>query len=285
MSATKNAKKKSVSTPLHLLQQLSSSLLEHLEDACSRALIDAEKLLAKLEKQRGKAQEKLHKARSKLQDAAVAGKAKAQNKAKDAVAELEELLDALKARQTETRSYIAELKRDAQESLKLAQGVGKVKEAVSKALDSRAAKAAMVAPATKPAVAKAAAKAPTRAAAKPATKAPARASAKPATKAPARAAAKPAAKAPARAAAKPAAKAPAAAKPAVKAPAKAAASATAIAEAITASAGNTTPIEMMVKRGDRFRTIRFDYHGGLQYPVLERISGRPDRLAELWKAR
>lgn len=45
MSATK----KPVNTPLHLLQQLSSSLLEHLEDACSQALADAEKLLAKLE--------------------------------------------------------------------------------------------------------------------------------------------------------------------------------------------------------------------------------------------
>ena len=53
-----SAKKKPVSTPLHLLQQLSGSLLEHLEEACSQALADAEKLLAKLEKQRGKAQEK-----------------------------------------------------------------------------------------------------------------------------------------------------------------------------------------------------------------------------------
>jgi len=143
-----SAKKKSVTTPLHLLHQLSASLLEHLENACSQALIDAEKLLAKLEKQRGKAQEKLHKARSKLQDAAVAGKAKAQAKAKDAVAELEELLDALKARQSETRGYIAQLKRDAQESLKLAQGVGKVKEAAGKALDARETKAAV--PAAKP---------------------------------------------------------------------------------------------------------------------------------------
>jgi ElaB/YqjD/DUF883 family membrane-anchored ribosome-binding protein len=77
MSATK----KPVNTPLHLLQQLSGSLLEHLENACSQAMADAEKLLAKLEKQRGKAQEKLHKSRTKLQDAAAAGKAKAQNKA------------------------------------------------------------------------------------------------------------------------------------------------------------------------------------------------------------
>src|SRR5574343_353574 len=171
-----SAKKKSVSTPLHLLHQLTGSLLEHLENACSQALVDAEKLLAKLEKQRGKAQEKLHKARGKLQDAAVAGKAKAQAKAKDAVAELEELLDTLKNRQSETRTYIAQLKRDAQESLKLAQGVGKVKEATSKALDAREAKAA--APVAKPAVEKkpAASKAPVKkapakpAAAKPVSK-------------------------------------------------------------------------------------------------------------------
>jgi hypothetical protein len=61
-----------------------------------------------------------------LQDAASAGKAKAQAKAKDAVKELEELLDALKDRQSDTRGYILQLKRDAQESLKLAQGVGRV---------------------------------------------------------------------------------------------------------------------------------------------------------------
>ncbi|SNY44086.1 MULTISPECIES: AlgP family protein, partial [unclassified Pseudomonas] len=161
-----SAKKKPVSTPLHLLQQLSGSLLEHLEDACSQALADAEKLLAKLEKQRGKAQEKLHNGRLKLQDAAKAGKAKAQTKAQKAIGELEELLDSLKERQTQTRSYIQQLKRDAQDSLKLAQGVGKVREAAAKALDSRAAKT------SKPAAAKPAAKpaAKATAAAKPAAK-------------------------------------------------------------------------------------------------------------------
>ena len=60
-----------------------------------------------------------------------------------------------------------------------------------------------------------------------------------------------------------------------------AASADAIAEAITASKGNTTPIEMMVKKDDRFRTIRFDYHDGLRYPHLERIEGTPDRLGDI----
>lgn len=133
-----------------------------------------------LKKQRGKAQEKLHKSRAKLQDAANAGKSKAQAKAKSGVKELEQLLDSLKDRQSETRTYILQLKRDAQESLKLAQGIGRVKEAVGKALSSRDAKFA--AAAKKPAakgVAKAPAKAPAKAAAKPAGKV---AAAKPATK-------------------------------------------------------------------------------------------------------
>ncbi|WP_296235393.1 AlgP family protein, partial [Pseudomonas sp. UBA4617] len=173
-----SAKKKPVSTPLHLLQQLSGSLLEHLEDACSQALADAEKLLTKLEKQRGKAQEKLHTGRQKLQDAAKAGKTKAQTKAHKAIGELEELLDSLKERQTQTRSYIQQLKRDAQDSLKLAQGVGKVREAAAKALDQRAAakpaaKTTAAKPASKPAAKTTAAKPAAKPAAKTAAAKPA----------------------------------------------------------------------------------------------------------------
>ncbi|MFZ3185034.1 MAG: AlgP family protein [Pseudomonas sp.] len=218
-----SAKKNAVTTPLHLLQNLSHSLLEHLENACTGALIDAEKLLAKLEKQRGKGQDLLHTARVKLQDAAIAGKAKSQAKSKLVIADLEALLDGLQERQAETRAYIAELKRDAQESLKLAQGIGKVKEAVTKVLSARSAKTAAVAvkPAAKPAV-KAASK--TAAATKPVAtkpvvrKAPAKAAAvaKPVAAKPV---AKPVAKAPvSKAAAKPAVKT--VAKPVVKAPAK-----------------------------------------------------------------
>ena len=55
----------------------------------------------------------------------------------------------------------------------------------------------------------------------------------------------------------------------------------ALAAAITASKGNTTPIEVMLKNGERFRTIRFDYHDGLRYPHLERIEGTPDRLGDI----
>ncbi|MFJ6024519.1 M61 family metallopeptidase [Brevundimonas sp. NPDC092305] len=63
------------------------------------------------------------------------------------------------------------------------------------------------------------------------------------------------------------------------------ASAAAIAEAITASKNNTTQIEMMLRKGERFRTIRFDYHGGLRYPHLERIAGTPDRLGDILSPR
>ena len=78
--------------------------------------------------------------------------------------ELEELLDALKDRQSETRTYILQLKRDAQESLKLAQGVGRVKEAVGKVLTLRSAKpaAALRKPAAKPVAPKPAGKPPAK---------------------------------------------------------------------------------------------------------------------------
>ncbi|MBN0308506.1 AlgP family protein, partial [Pseudomonas aeruginosa] len=85
-----------------------------------------------------------------------------------------------------TRTYIVGLKRDVQESLKLAQGVGKVNEAAGKALESRKAK-----PATKPAAKAAAKPAVKTVAAKPAAKPAAKTAAKPAAKT---AAAKPAAK-------------------------------------------------------------------------------------------
>ncbi|MGV1107981.1 M61 family metallopeptidase [Xanthomonas translucens] len=62
-------------------------------------------------------------------------------------------------------------------------------------------------------------------------------------------------------------------------------SADAIKEAITAAKGAAAPIELLVKRGNRYDTLRIAYHGGLQYPHLERIAGKPDRLSALYKAR
>jgi predicted metalloprotease with PDZ domain len=43
-----------------------------------------------------------------------------------------------------------------------------------------------------------------------------------------------------------------------------------IKQEITAAKDSKNPIELIVKRGDRFMTIKLDYHGGLRYPWLER---------------
>jgi hypothetical protein len=64
-----------------------------------------------------------------------------------------------------------------------------------------------------------------------------------------------------------------------------AASASVIADAITAAKGGTTPIELIVKDADRYRTVSIDYHDGLRYPRLERIPGTPDRLSDLYTPR
>jgi predicted metalloprotease with PDZ domain len=42
------------------------------------------------------------------------------------------------------------------------------------------------------------------------------------------------------------------------------------------------PIELLVKAGDHFRTVSIDYRGGLRYPRLQRISGKPDLLGTIY---
>jgi hypothetical protein len=208
-----------VATPLELLAQLSHSLVEHLDQACRKAVADAEALLAKLEKQRGKAQEKLAKARGKLDEAGGAGKPRAQAKARERVGELEESLVLLQARQSETLGYIAQLKRDVTRSLELARGVSEVGRAAS------------VTPA---AAAKPAARAPRRAAAprsrKPAAE-PSAAVEAPAAKVPRKSATAKQTRPAAAAASKPAtARKPTTRKPAAAKPAAVAASAEATAQ-------------------------------------------------------
>ena len=48
--------------------------------------------------------------------------------------------------------------------------------------------------------------------------------------------------------------------------------------AVTAATKDSKPIDLLVKRGNDYRTVSLDYHGGLKYPRLERIDGTPDRL-------
>ncbi len=55
--------------------------------------------------------------------------------------------------------------------------------------------------------------------------------------------------------------------------------------AVTNAKKNGTAIEMLVKNGDRYRTVRFDYHDGLRYPHLERVEKTPDRLDQILSAK
>lgn len=60
-----------------------------------------------------------------------------------------------------------------------------------------------------------------------------------------------------------------------------AASAERLTEAVTAAKDPSTPITLIVKGDEQYRTVVFDYHDGLRYPRLERIPGTPDRLGDI----
>jgi predicted metalloprotease with PDZ domain len=49
-------------------------------------------------------------------------------------------------------------------------------------------------------------------------------------------------------------------------------------EAIKAAQHSTTAMNLLVREGDRFRTVVLDYHGGLRYPHLERDPAKPALL-------
>ena len=51
--------------------------------------------------------------------------------------------------------------------------------------------------------------------------------------------------------------------------------------AISANRDGSAPIELLVRDGERFKTVRIDWRGGQRYPVLERIEGSEDRLSTL----
>jgi len=62
-------------------------------------------------------------------------------------------------------------------------------------------------------------------------------------------------------------------------------SAEALREAITAAKGTTTPVNLVIRNGERVRTVPMAWSEGLRYPRLERIEGTPDRLSEIMAAR
>ena len=45
------------------------------------------------------------------------------------------------------------------------------------------------------------------------------------------------------------------------------------------------PIELLIKTGERYRTVKLDYHGGLRYPKLEKVGATPAALDAILAAR
>ncbi|WP_293477989.1 peptidase M61 [Phenylobacterium sp.] len=54
-------------------------------------------------------------------------------------------------------------------------------------------------------------------------------------------------------------------------------------DAITAAKDGQEPIRLIVKDGDHFRIVDIDYKGGLRYPRLQRLAGKPDLLGEIYR--
>ena len=52
-------------------------------------------------------------------------------------------------------------------------------------------------------------------------------------------------------------------------------------EAILEARESTAPVRLLVKNLDYYRTYAVDYHGGLQYPHLQRVKTRPDYLDQI----
>jgi predicted metalloprotease with PDZ domain len=56
-------------------------------------------------------------------------------------------------------------------------------------------------------------------------------------------------------------------------------------DAVKAAKDGKAPIQLLLKEFDQYRTVAIDYHGGLRYPHLERIPGKPDYLTPIFTAK
>jgi predicted metalloprotease with PDZ domain len=50
---------------------------------------------------------------------------------------------------------------------------------------------------------------------------------------------------------------------------------------VKASGAGSKPIELLIKQGDTYRTLKIDYQGGARYPRLQRVEGKPALLDDI----
>ncbi|MFZ0771581.1 MAG: M61 family peptidase [Candidatus Sulfotelmatobacter sp.] len=56
-------------------------------------------------------------------------------------------------------------------------------------------------------------------------------------------------------------------------------------DAVKASKGGTSQLELLVENSDYYKTYKLDYHGGERYPHLVRDESKPDLLTEIYRAK
>jgi predicted metalloprotease with PDZ domain len=55
--------------------------------------------------------------------------------------------------------------------------------------------------------------------------------------------------------------------------------------ALKANRGGDKPLVLLLRRDDEFRTVALDVRTGPRHPVLQRVDGQPDLLADIFKPR
>ncbi|MEL0169755.1 MAG: AlgP family protein [Pseudomonadaceae bacterium] len=143
-----------VSSPLHLLQTLTRTLNEHLAEACDKAVKDAGKAVEKLQRQQEKLEEKLKQSEEKLAERTAEDPNKAASKTRRKIADLQAALLELKQARKQADSYVAQLKTDVEQTLRLAKGLDRIDTQVTQALVKRDAPKPAAKPRTRRAPAK-----------------------------------------------------------------------------------------------------------------------------------
>ncbi len=133
----KEAKTSRIGSPLALLQELSDSLITHLEQACGESLVNAEKQLRKLDRQLEKLQARLDKRLLRAEEAIAAGKLKVRSKLATEIAGMQELLAGLQQDHAALLVYIERLRGEITRTLELSAGIGEVARAAGDALSEK----------------------------------------------------------------------------------------------------------------------------------------------------
>lgn len=134
-----NGKRKAkVITPLHLLQTLTSTLNEHLGEACQQAEKDARKALEKLHQQQSKLEQKLAEAEEKVAARRAEGREqKSMEKCLAKVASLREALAELQRSRDVAEVYTRQLQSDVRQTLRIAKGLERIQGQASLAIEKR----------------------------------------------------------------------------------------------------------------------------------------------------